>query len=358
MELYKELYHYSPPSGDDQADAQTDLDARRSVISIYLQQQNRDVSQRLRETLCNACQRISISTLRREGGYGHSDNYLVLVASAERCPMCRLMVAALRKVMTEVDVYLFALSPWYPVGRFKIAMRADNGEKVPETCALFAGRFLMRGPIPASAIELEVVNAFPPKRHSLPWFAPLGKLLHATLQTVRGFEHMLTAAGSEASKQGVPEGRRVSGDEKFRIMEEWLRSERLYQSQDEGHLELPDDLLGPILPTRVIDVTLNPASPNDEGIDIKDLPKTFQDTVIIARRLGVRYIWIDALCIYSSRTAMKHLGTMRFAPQFWRGLMLHVWLVRSGSIFFHVFNLKSISTPCQSSTRYSYVSLL
>jgi hypothetical protein len=38
MELYKELYHYIPPTGDDQADAQADLDARRSVISVYLQQ--------------------------------------------------------------------------------------------------------------------------------------------------------------------------------------------------------------------------------------------------------------------------------------------------------------------------------
>jgi Heterokaryon incompatibility protein (HET) len=30
-------------------------------------------------------------------------------------------------------------------------------------------------------------------------------------------------------------------------------------------------------------------------------------------------LWIDAICIYSHRTATKHLGTMRFAPQFFEG---------------------------------------
>ncbi|KAH7186237.1 heterokaryon incompatibility protein-domain-containing protein [Fusarium flagelliforme] len=34
-----------------------------------------------------------------------------------------------------------------------------------------------------------------------------------------------------------------------------------------------------------------------EGISFSSLPKTYQDAMIIARRLGYRYIWIDALCI-------------------------------------------------------------
>jgi hypothetical protein len=33
------------------------------------------------------------------------------------------------------------------------------------------------------------------------------------------------------------------------------------------------------------------------GIDFLTLPKTFQDAVIITRRLGLRYLWIDSLCI-------------------------------------------------------------
>ncbi|OJT10838.1 hypothetical protein TRAPUB_12650 [Trametes pubescens] len=34
-----------------------------------------------------------------------------------------------------------------------------------------------------------------------------------------------------------------------------------------------------------------------KGIPMHELPKTFQDAVIITRRLGYQYIWIDSLCI-------------------------------------------------------------
>jgi hypothetical protein len=34
-----------------------------------------------------------------------------------------------------------------------------------------------------------------------------------------------------------------------------------------------------------------------EGIDVNELTKTFQEAIIIARRLGVRFLWIDSLCI-------------------------------------------------------------
>ncbi len=33
------------------------------------------------------------------------------------------------------------------------------------------------------------------------------------------------------------------------------------------------------------------------GISISTLPKTFQDAVLLTRNLGIRYLWIDALCI-------------------------------------------------------------
>lgn len=34
-----------------------------------------------------------------------------------------------------------------------------------------------------------------------------------------------------------------------------------------------------------------------ENIPFADLPKTFQDAIIITRRLGIQYLWIDSLCI-------------------------------------------------------------
>lgn len=34
-----------------------------------------------------------------------------------------------------------------------------------------------------------------------------------------------------------------------------------------------------------------------DGFAILDLPKSFQDAVSVTRKFGVRYLWIDALCI-------------------------------------------------------------
>lgn len=34
-----------------------------------------------------------------------------------------------------------------------------------------------------------------------------------------------------------------------------------------------------------------------QGIKLEEMPKTFQDAVIIARRVGMQYLWIDSLCI-------------------------------------------------------------
>lgn len=54
-------------------------------------------------------------------------------------------------------------------------------------------------------------------------------------------------------------------------------------------------------------------------IPIQALSQTHRDLLSITRRLGHRYISIDLLCIYSHRTAMKHLGNMRVASHFLKG---------------------------------------
>jgi hypothetical protein len=37
-----------------------------------------------------------------------------------------------------------------------------------------------------------------------------------------------------------------------------------------------------------------------DGIPLKVLPQSFRDAVVIAQKLGVRYFWIDSLCIQDS----------------------------------------------------------
>ncbi|CAO1605042.1 hypothetical protein XANCAGTX0491_008577 [Xanthoria calcicola] len=39
-----------------------------------------------------------------------------------------------------------------------------------------------------------------------------------------------------------------------------------------------------------------------KGFSIAELPQTFQDAIIVARRLGCKYLWIDSLCIIQDST--------------------------------------------------------
>ncbi|TGO50008.1 hypothetical protein BCON_0194g00190 [Botryotinia convoluta] len=41
------------------------------------------------------------------------------------------------------------------------------------------------------------------------------------------------------------------------------------------------------------------------GFDIDNLPLTFKDTIFVARKLGIQYIWIDALCIIQNSDVDK-----------------------------------------------------
>ncbi|KAI9151273.1 hypothetical protein HJFPF1_08472 [Paramyrothecium foliicola] len=50
--------------------------------------------------------------------------------------------------------------------------------------------------------------------------------------------------------------------------------------------------------SETLTTTRNSLNAHISGIRLLDLPKTFQDAVAITRHLGLRYIWIDSLCIF------------------------------------------------------------
>ena len=49
--------------------------------------------------------------------------------------------------------------------------------------------------------------------------------------------------------------------------------------------------------TEFINTTRDTLKLHKQGIAIGNLPQTFQDTIHISRALGIRYVWIDSLCI-------------------------------------------------------------
>lgn len=49
--------------------------------------------------------------------------------------------------------------------------------------------------------------------------------------------------------------------------------------------------------TQTLVTTRDTINDHLNGIQFKTLPKTFQDAVVVTRQLGIRYLWIDSLCI-------------------------------------------------------------
>jgi hypothetical protein len=52
---------------------------------------------------------------------------------------------------------------------------------------------------------------------------------------------------------------------------------------------------------------------HQEGISISHLPKTFQDTILYVRKLGLRWLWIDSLCIVQDDISDWYGQTSRMA---------------------------------------------
>ncbi|KAI0185173.1 heterokaryon incompatibility protein-domain-containing protein [Xylaria flabelliformis] len=83
---------------------------------------------------------------------------------------------------------------------------------------------------------------------------------------------------------------------------------RLFQTVKPEHRPAPYVCLshrwGDIQHRRLIS-TVSTVENHMKGIAWDDLPKTFQDAVIICRRMGIDYLWIDSLCILQECAAMS-----------------------------------------------------
>ena len=66
--------------------------------------------------------------------------------------------------------------------------------------------------------------------------------------------------------------------------------------------------------------TLSNIADFEQSISLEELPRTFQDAILVARRLGFRFLWIDSLCIiqdsrkdWAQEAASMHLYYRRSA---------------------------------------------
>lgn len=51
----------------------------------------------------------------------------------------------------------------------------------------------------------------------------------------------------------------------------------------------------------------------DQGIPLSILPRSIRDAVTVTQRLGIRFLWVDALCIVQDDDGYKNLGISHMA---------------------------------------------
>lgn len=139
--------------------------------------------------------------------------------------------------------------------------------------------------------------------------------------------HALTGTSNPWSLQGtLPSEQSTGSPAATALVRQWLNT--CIKTHAQCQPPTDDD---PVLPTRVLDVGPGPSSTvtlqetnghrgrciclsycwglanftttretlkaHMLGIEVEPLPQTFRDAIRIARALGMRYLWIDALCI-------------------------------------------------------------
>ncbi|OCK73507.1 HET-domain-containing protein, partial [Lepidopterella palustris CBS 459.81] len=92
----------------------------------------------------------------------------------------------------------------------------------------------------------------------------------------------------------------------------------------ENHSECKASLMAPIFfPTRLLDLgslsetvlklTRGNFDKLKSGIDLAQMPRLYQDAIAVTRKLGVRYLWIDSLCIIQDEEPSPHSDWMKEA---------------------------------------------
>lgn len=298
-----------------------------------------------RTTLCRLCQGLTISSLRAPDGHVHAPSRAALLASAATCRLCALI---------EREIFWARGDGSGPEMQFEGAVDRGfstcgaSGEAEEDEAAR----------VDACAVRLAIVpdgwDKTPAQKATTTTTTPGNDARSAGFASIGIWlksKHMLTDL-HVVVEEGDPLGAPMSGpggsgeggchvvgrtivspevphDALFDVVRGWLDTCTGSHSKCSAD---HDDAGPPVLPTRVLDVARDGQDPRlvvtggglrgryvalshcwgrsqpiktelatldrrRERVPMARLPKTFRDAVVITRRLGVRYLWIDSLCI-------------------------------------------------------------
>ncbi|KAH7120466.1 heterokaryon incompatibility protein-domain-containing protein [Dactylonectria macrodidyma] len=135
-------------------------------------------------------------------------------------------------------------------------------------------------------------------------------------------------AGTNRRLQGLPSADIIIGDTSsdpsFEKAHEWINECEMSHGQcGGGHMKGIYACLSHCWGKDKMPVITTTATLNDhfQGILLSKLPKAFQDAVAISRRMGLRYLWIESLCIIQDSSQDWEVESSKMADIYRHGFV-------------------------------------
>lgn len=289
------------------------------------------------QALCHKCQEITMEVLDTNAGYEHHD-LEGLIDSATRCPACHLIQEMICTAVT-----------WH-------ARQESRIESPRDALDVFARLMVKEGLFVAKPTRIFLTLENSDQTHGLS-FVCIGTPLYSTAAppSLQVYGRYLGRLLLHEDSLGNPQPIRPRGSEQEVLdrLATWLRQrESEAPSSSPGWDEAP-------LPTRVLDLGSSDGSDpgylesdlrlletagrrgiyvalsyswggykefrtlksnyegRKAGIPFEPLPPVFQQAIKVTRGLGIRYLWIDALCIIQEDAEDWSREAARMSEVYW-----------------------------------------
>lgn len=291
--------------------------------------------------LCSICTGFNFAGLIQQSGplfhdlrrpavaFRHQPSYAALLSSAEHCGVCGILLKALRASQLGENV---KISQDFT----NIHQELDDLGVFPFYLSAHGSDLHQKYSLVQKAAERIVFRRARPESFGKA-FKEIYTLPGVLTSIARGSTgYIRLSPDYSTSVQRQPDSiaeRRVPRPSRIDLAQHWI------QSCSADHAECPS-VKDTVLPTRVLDCSttaseihlietgglkgryvtlshcwgksgkrkpivtaLDNIDARKNGIPLDQLPLTFQDSVIVVRKLGFRYLWIDSLCIIQGDSA-------------------------------------------------------
>jgi hypothetical protein len=264
-------------------------------------------------SLCSVCSSMTAEALETEHGYFHVDDVRILESSARTCASCNLIQTRIRRaaMITSGDE---ADGRDLEAALQLTAISVQEQGAIPQQPWRVALKLTPRG-VGFDRVSIKLY---------IPVLAPIGGRMYRSGVFVHNFGHL--CLHSQAPDEALPLLPRGTDTEILQRLLQWLQ-----RSASEAALRIDSSKA---MPTRVLDLgrdnswdsdlrLASSAGKSDQyatlsycwgtytgcrtlkdnlklresNIVFSELPKAFAQAVKVTRALGIRYLWIDALCI-------------------------------------------------------------